>query len=724
MWFAQGFIHAQDRLWGMERTRRFFHGTLAEVVGEGGLGPDRLYRRVGLMRAARREWPHLEEEGRLVVEAYAAGVNAYLDLEYPLPIEFEILDYSPARWEPTDVTGRWKLIVYSQSMNGQIKLSRLQLLQALGPDLFAKLFPYFPADAPTIVPSAQPAGERPMAELLRLFEDAHAQAGLHESNGSNNWAADGTLTASGAPLLASDPHLAITVPSFWHVQHIEGPDFSFVGASMPGVPGVTYYGHNGHTAWSVTTAGADAQDLFLEQIREGDPPTYLYQDEWVEAKVHLEEIRVKGRTEPVVERIIETRHGPVVSGGPGGKGPAVALRWSGDETQQTFSSFIAMHASRTMDELMEAHRKWTSHTNRVLADTAGSIGYLLSGQLPVRKGGPAHFPVPGWTGQHEWVDEVPFDEMPRVVNPPNHFVNTSNNLIVSYDFPHYVAPAGNPYRAQRVAQMLTESSGITIDDFARMQGDNFNIPGERMARRVRSVEPSTDLGKKARDILAAWDGSHGRDVGGGAVYEVLRWKLYDLTLGRLRDGMPDPKPNHDSLRVHMVAVQALIEADDKALLAHEALPYDTWDQLLAEALDAAADHLSETLGSDPSRWTWGGLHAVIFRHGIGREEPAASLLNMEPVPSGGSGDTVNNTAHGGGPPFNASSIVSFRQIIDLGDVNNSVFIVPPGQSGHVASPHYADLLEDFLALRYRPLLWDWNRIEAEAESEQTLEPGA
>ncbi|MCH7706364.1 MAG: penicillin acylase family protein [Chloroflexi bacterium] len=278
MWFAQGFIHAQDRLWGMERTRRFFHGTLSEVVGEGGLGPDRLYRRVGLMRAARREWPHLEEEGRLVVEAYTAGVNAYLDLGYPLPIEFEILDYSPARWEPTDVTGRWKLIVYSQSMNGQVKLSRLQLLRALGPELFAKLFPYFPADAPTIVPSAQPAGERPMAELMRLFEEAHAQAGLYESNGSNNWAVDGTLTASGAPLLAGDPHLAITVPSFWHVQHIEGPDFGFVGASMPGVPGVTYYGHNGHTAWSVTTAGADAQDLFLEQIQEGSPwlkPEYI-----------------------------------------------------------------------------------------------------------------------------------------------------------------------------------------------------------------------------------------------------------------------------------------------------------------------------------------------------------------------------------------------------------------------------------------------------------------
>ncbi|MEE8442451.1 MAG: penicillin acylase family protein, partial [Dehalococcoidia bacterium] len=554
MWFAQGFIHAQERLWGMERVRRFFHGTLSEVIGEGGLGPDRLYRRVGLMRAARREWPQVEKEGREVVEAYVAGVNAYMDLGFPLPIEFEILGYAPARWEPTDVTGRWKLIAYTQSMNGQIKLSRLQLLKALGPKLFSKLFPYFPEDAPTIVPPGQPAGDRPMAELLKLFEEAHTRLGILDGNGSNNWAVDGTLTESGYPLLAGDPHLAIMVPSFWHVQHIEGPEFAFTGASMPGVPGVTYYGHNGFTAWSVTTAGADAQDLFLEQIKDGDPVKYLYQDNWLDATVHTEEIPVKGRAEPVVERVIETHHGPVVSGGPGQQGPAVALRWSANEVQQTFSSFVAMHSARTVEQLMEAHRQWTTHTNRVLADSAGNIGYILSGQLPIRKGGPAHLPVPGWTGEHEWTGQVPFEEMPRVLNPPGHFLNTSNNLIVSYGFPHYVAPAGAPFRAQRVVQMLSGETRFTIASFARMHADNLNIPGTRMAERIRSVQPSTDAGRTARDILAQWNGHQDRDSAGAAVYETLRWKLYESTLGRLRSLLPDPKPGHDSMRVHMFAI--------------------------------------------------------------------------------------------------------------------------------------------------------------------------
>ncbi|PKB82533.1 MAG: hypothetical protein BZY88_04130 [SAR202 cluster bacterium Io17-Chloro-G9] len=723
MWFVQGFLHAQDRLWGMERTRRFFHGTLAQIIGEGGLRPDRLYRRVGLMRAAQREWPHVEKEGRLVVEAYVAGINAYLDMELPLPIEFEVLGYSPARWEPTDVTGRWKLIAYSQSMNGQTKLGRLQLLKALGPKFFAKLFPYYPTDGPTIVPPGEPAGERPMAELLDLYEAAHAQAGISEQNGSNNWVVDGSLSATGYPLLAGDPHLAITVPSFWNVQHIQGPQFSFTGASMPGVPGVTYYGHNGHTAWSVTTAGADAQDLFLEQISDREPPQYLFQGQWLSAEVHEEKIWVKGQAEPVVEQVIETHHGPVVSGGPGRRGPAVALCWSGNEIQQTFSSFVPMHASKTVDELIEAHRQWTSHTNRVLADTAGNIGYILSGQLPVRKGGPAHVPVPGWTGEHEWESQVPFEGMPRVVNPHSHFINTSNNLIVPYNFPHYVAPAGNPTRAERVVQMLKGQTRFAIDDFARMQADNFNIPGAYMAKRVRSVEPESELGRQARDILAGWDGYHQPENAAGAVYETLRWKLFDATLGRLRAWMPEHKPSAESLRSYMTAVLGMIQSDDRELLSHEALPFDDWNVPLAEALDAAAEHLDQVLGSDPAKWTWGGLHYVNFRHGIGREEPEASLLNAGRFASGGSGETVNNTGHGGGPSFGANTVATYRQIIDLADVNNSVFIIPPGQSGHVASPHYADHLEDYLAVRYRPLLWDWARIEAEAESEQKLTPG-
>ncbi len=721
-WFAQGFIHAQERLWGMERTRRFFHGTLSEIVGDGGLEPDKLYRRVGLMRSAHREWPLIEKEGKEVILAYVEGVNSYLDLGFPLPIEFEILGYNPTKWEPTDVTGRWKLIAYSQSMSGQIKLGRWQTLNALGPRLFSRLFPFYPEDAPTMVPSGQPAGQRDLNPIIKMYEDAHSRSGLLEQNGSNSWVVDGTLTESGRPLLAGDPHLAITVPSFWHVQHIEGPDFAFAGASMPGVPGVTYYGHNHQVAWGMTTSGADAQDLFFEQIRDGSPPQYLFEDRWLNTTINTEIINIKGRKEPVIEKVLETHHGPIISGGPGKDGPAVALQWVGSGLQQTFSSFVAMHSATNIHEFIDSHKKWTSHTNKLMADTQGNIAYMLTGQLPIRRGGPAHVPVPGWTGEHEWDGEVPFEEMPRTINPSTHFSNSSNNLIVSYDFPHYIAPAGNPYRAQRVVQMLNQLQPLNAEKFGQMQSDRFNIPGYRMAQRVKSLKPTTENGTKAHKILSEWDGEHSSESIAGAIYEVLKWKLYDYTLGKLREDMPDPKPTVATLRTFTLAIQDMAERDDKGILKEGYFPFDDWDIPLLQSLEAAAEHLSNTFGEDTSGWSWGNLHTMHFRHGIGREDPAASLLNIQRFGSGGSGETVNAAGHPGGESFNTISLVTYRQILDVGNFDNSLFILPPGQSGHVGSPHYSDLLEDYKAVKYRPLLWNWERIEKEAESEQTLKP--
>lgn len=722
MWFAQGYLHALDRLWGMERTRRFYHGTLAEVVGEGGVGPDRLYRRVGLMRAARNEWPHVEKEGRSVVEAYVAGVNSYLDLGNPLPIEFDLLDYTPDHWTPEDVTGRWKLICYSQAINGQIKLGRLRMLQSLGPELFAKLFPYYPSDAPTIVPQGQPAGERPMEDILKLFESAHQISGLSEFNGSNNWAVDGTLTQSDAPLIAGDPHLAITIPSFWYAQHIEGPEFAFAGASMPGVPGVSYYGHNGHTAWSMTTAGADAQDLFLENLRDGNPPQYLFKGKWQEATVHEEKIEVKGRSDPIIEQVVETHHGPIVSGDIKSGVPHVALKWSGSEIQQTFSSFVALHSAKNLQSAIDAHQKWTSHTNKIIADDTGNIGYRLTGQLPIRNGGPAHFPVPGWTGEHEWTDTVPFDEMPEVINPAEHFLNTSNNLIAPFNYPHYVNAIGNPDRARRVAQMLSEKTSFSLDDFMDIQMDHLNGPGLRMAHRAKTVKPATSDGIITRDLLIDWDGQHDASSGGGAAYEVLLSEIFKGTLGRIAEWMPEPKPANETIQTYMNAVLGMILSDDTTLLNHEAFPFSDWNSLLEEALDNAGTFLVKELGKDPQKWQWGDLHAIQFRHGVGRTEPAGTLLNRGPFRTGGSGETVNNTRHGGAPHFRAGSTVTYRQIIDLGDVNKSVFIVPPGQSGHVASPHYSDMLDDYFNGTYRPLFWNWDDIAEASEAQQTLSP--
>lgn len=716
LWFAQGFVHAQDRLWQMEVDRRRATGTLAEIIGDDRLQTDRLSRRVGFARAARREWARADEASRAVIEPYVAGVNAYLALGGPLSIEFELLGYRPQAWTAVDVITLSKEVSYNQSIPFAMKLANLALLRSLGPETFVRLFPWYPPGAPVIVPPGEEAGPlrwelRPLLEMNQQMADIWG--------GSNNWAVDGTMTTTGRPLLASDGHLPPVVPAPYYDCHLICPEFSAIRTSPPGTPGVWGAGHNGYVAWSGTNPRVDAQDLFIEQLDGGDPPRYRFRGEWLPVQVHREEIRVKGRGEPVVEMVYETHHGPIVSGGPGEPGPALALSWVQAEPTQEFSAIVPRLSARTVTQMIEAHRQAAHNSNRVFADTSGNIGYLLSGRLPKRRGGPAHVPVPGWTGEHEWEGWVPFEEMPQSVNPPSHFVNTSNNLIARDDYPHYVS-AGPfaPYRAQRIASLLRSRAPHSLESFAAIQGDVYTIPGHRLAQRAARVEPAGQRGRHARDLLSAWDGHVRIESAAAAVYEVMLGRLSDATL-EIRDSLPEPKPAESHIRILLLGrIVEAIERDESLLL--ERLPYNSWDELLALALDAAATYLDEKCGTD--EWAWGKLHFLEFRHTLRRTERERALFTVGPFPVSGDGSTPCMTASGGGLDFRAAWSPTYRQIIDLDDVSRSVFIGVPGQSGHIASPHYADLVDDHLNLRYRPLLWDATDIEANAEGRLTLTP--
>ncbi len=717
LWFAQGFVHAQDRLWQMEVYRRRVTGTLAEFIGEDGLPNDRLRRRVGLARAAQREWAQADEASRAVIEPYIAGVNGYLALGGPLSIEFELLGYRPHAWTAVDVITLSKATGYFQSVPFTIKLANLALLRGLGPEDFVRLFPWYPAEAPVIVPPGQDAGShrwelRPLLEMMQEMADMWG--------GSNNWAVDGTMTTTGRPLLAADGHVPPVVPGETYCCHLVCPEFSAIGtSSLFSIPGVTR-GHNGYVAWCGTSSRVDAQDLFIEQMDWGDPPRYRFRDEWLPVQVHREEIRVKGQEVPVVEMVYETHHGPIVSGGPGEPGPALALSHVQREPTQHFSAVVPRHAARTVTQMIEAHRNYSINTNRVFADTSGNIGYLLSGRLPKRRGGPAHFPVPGWTGEHEWEGWIPFEEMPQSVNPPSHFVNTSNNLIVRHDYPHYIS-AGPfaPYRAQRIASLLRSQAPHTIANFAAIQGDVYTIRGLHLAQRIARVEPAGQRGRRARDLLRAWDGHVRIESAAAAVCEVMLGWLSDAILRQILDSLPEPKPAESDIRILLLGriVEAIVR--DEAFLLKR-LPYTSWDELLALALDAAAAYLDEKCGSE--EWAWGKLHFLEFRHALRRTEQERALFTVGPVPVSGDGSTPCNTGSAGSLDFRAAYAPTDRQIIDFDDVRRSVFIVAPGQSGHVASPHYADLVDDFLNMRYRPLLWDSADIEANAEGRLTLTP--
>ena len=311
--------------------------------------------------------------------------------------------------------------------------------------------------------------------------------------------------------------------------------------------------------------------------------------------------------------------------------------------------------------------------------------------------------------------------MPRDVNPKNHYLNTSNNLIVSYDFPYYINATGTPYRGQRVKELLQSNNQHNISSFAKIQMDTFSIPGLNLTKRIKNIMPNTENGKKAQNLLATWDGNLSSESY-GSIYEILRWRIQVNILNRIRDVMLGEKPAEDTLRVHMTALEYLICSDDNSIFESNIFPYTNWDDCLSKSLDEVGEFMSEKLGDDSTDWFWWNIHTILFRHGNGRKEPEASLLNVGPFKIPGSGDTICNFNHTSGPDFRATSMPSFRQIIDLSDFSKSLFIIPPGNSGDQSSPHYKDNVEKYFSGEYNPLLWNIEDIEKNTESIQTIKP--
>jgi len=723
VWFAQGFCHAQDRLWQLERTRRFARGTLSEILGEPLIPVDRYYRRLGIRRVAERDWPQLNDEARAILQAFSDGVNAAIAAMRELPPEFKVLDIKPEPWAPADSIALWKVIFLTQTADYNAKAFRATIARELGPRALAILEPEYPEAAPVACPPGSTARGLG-AELDRLIAAANQVAQLSATEGgSNNWAVDGHLSVSGKPLLAGDPHAVIQIAPVWYKNHLKTPNWEMIGVSTPGVPGILLYGHNGHVGWTVTNAVADMADLFVERF-DRSYRKYLHRGQWHEAEVRHEEIRVKGRPKPVVEDIPVTVHGPLVTGGPLGPGPALAWQWTAHGVVRTFECITAMARARDVDEFRESQREWSGPPmNRVTADDSGNIAYQLVGDVPVRAHGGANaVPAPGWSGEYDWVGFIPFDELPWAKNPARHFVCSANNRTVLAGFKYHVNLTSIPHRAWRIEELLQSKERFDIADFIAIQGDLYSRPAAVMVRWLGKVEPTAGT-RASLELLRSWNCILAPDSPAAALYEVLLQKLF----GRLfacAEGLPGAATSLGRWQLsYLPKLLRYIEENDGSLLdLNEATRGQTWSQVVLDSLGEAHDFLGQTLGADPTRWAWSKLHRQTFVHNLGRTSPYDRLFNIPPVGLGGDNTTVFNTGALYQGDFTATVGVSFRMIVDLADVTRAVWVLPPGQSGHPGSPHYRDGIQPWLNLEYHPMLWDWGQIRANQEGTLELVP--
>jgi len=728
--FAQGFVHAQDRLWHMEYDRRRAAGRWAECVGPAGVDQDILTRRLGLATSAKADYAALNAEARAVLEAYAAGINVFIQTTPALPIEYQLLGETPEPWEPWHSCAVFKVRHAMMGAFGS-KLWRLRLLKSLGAGWVDRLRTASGEDSPLMVPPGA------------TYEDVPDGIGASESltalvlglgdvdGGSNNWVLHGSRTASGKPLLAGDPHRAIDVPNVYYQNHIMCPEFDAIGYSFVGSPGITHFGHNEHVAWGVTTANSDSRDFFIEKFAPGDPSRYAFKGEWLPAKQRRETITVRG-ADPVEVEVTTTQHGPVVIGDPA-SGWALALAYASiREPNCTFDALLPMLRAQTVDELDEAKRSWVDPDNNfVMADTSGNIGYLTRGQIPVRSMENAWLPVPGWTGEHEWQGLVPFEEMPRARNPEQGFIATANQRIVGPDFPHHISlDWAPPYRAARVNARLRPLTAATPADMAVVHADTVSIPSQAFINLARAIKPQNAASSEARDRVLAWDGTMRPTDVGATLYAVWREEITAAILANplfaplaATGGVWALQPAQDvslAQRFRNVFYGLLVQRDASVLP-----PGETWESIGATALSAAVAWLTETLGADQGTWEWQRIHRTRPRHPLSATFPeAAELLDPPSVGVGGDGDTPQNgtfaclDAH----DFTITASSVTRYCFDLSDWDASGWTSPLGASGHPGSPHYADQVTAWSEQRLFPMLYTWARIEADAESRQRLAP--
>lgn len=703
LFFAQGYVHAQDRLWQMELNRRTAAGHLSEVFGERTLATDRFLRTLGLRQAAQLEWALLSEDARAALRAYAEGVNAFLGQNRSrLPLEFVLLRVHPEPWTPVDSLSFGKLMASELGGNWQTELLRAEIERRLGPEAAARLLPGELHGTPVIVPGLRRAG---------------APAGsAGAAVGSNNWVLSGRLTDTGRPYLANDPHLRAGFPSIWYANHLEGGRYRVTGFTFPGVPGVVV-GHNGAIAWGVTNANPDVQDLFVERLRPQDPSRYLFRGRWLPVRTRVEEIRVRGRREPVRWVVRSTHHGPILNGAVEGLREVVALRWTALLPTTVAEGVLRLNRARNWREFRDALRSFhVPAQNFVYADRQGNIGYQLPGRIPVRKQGDGTRPVPGWTGEYEWVGWVPYEALPSVFNPPEGWIATANNRIVPAGFPYHLGSEWSEgLRAQRIVQVLTSRPRHTLEDLKRLQFDHVSLAAQRIAPVLARVRALREAVQAVQEDFRRWDGTLSVDSRAAAVYEAFLVRAAEfLFRGRLGEDL------WQRYAARPFVMSALLHLWER--------PRDPWwgpggrDEGVLRILDRAVADLEARLGPHRSRWTWGALHRVRFAHVLLPVPLLGGWLSVGPLATPGDGWTVNQAGYSLLRPFDQTVVASMRMIVDLADWDRSVAVHTTGQSGLPAHPHRADLAPLWASGRYHPLLWSRQAVERHAASRLFLAP--
>jgi penicillin G amidase len=705
-WFAVGYLHAQDRLWQMEVQRRVAYGRIAEVFGERAFDVDRLMRTLGFGPLSGQIVARMDEDTRGALEAYSAGVNAYLATNPVLPVEFQVFRVKPDRWKPADTVAWMQVMAWDLSGNWRTELGRLRFSAKLGRENAAEILPGAPGEASTPWPDFKAL----YAEMEPVAGSILARFAPHEeARGSNSWVVSGARSTTGQPILANDPHLGLQAPALWYFAHVATPDRNVVGATLPGVPFIVL-GRNDQVAWTLTTTLSDTQDLFVERVAPDDPSSYLTPDGRARFEAREEVIRVGSEERRITVR--KTRHGPVISdavkqaGEAAPPGHVLALAWTALTPENaTARAGLRLNRARNRDELIKAVSDFHApHQNLVFADRDGRIGFVAPALVPVRhpdNEAMGRVPVPGWIAKYDWQGMIPFDQLPAIHDPESGAIVTANNRITPPGYKHFLSIDWMPaYRADRIDELLAAQPKHSVDSFKRMQADTRSRLVRELLPVALTAKPEKPAGRDAQALLKDWNGEMGRDSAAALVFAAWYRELTRLVYAdELGDMFRDSWDLRAPFMIAVMKGEARLAhwCDDVRTPAKEACA-----DRASRAFDFAAEDLRARYG-EPAGWRWGAAHPAAGDHRpFGAVPMLARIFNVAPETPG---DTYSvNVGHfyirDETRPFANRHAASLRAIYDFADLERSLFMHSTGQSGNFLSPWYANFADRWAKVEY------------------------
>ncbi len=775
LFFTQGYVHAQDRFWQMDFWRHTGSGELSKMFGKGQVETDSFLRTLGWRQTAEAELEQLSPESTAILEAYAAGVNAYLKDHKgtALSLEYAVLkllspDYQIEEWLPVHSLTWGKAMAWDLRGNLGEEIERAVLLKTLTPAQVGQLFPAYPDDRPVIVNTIGILGQTPnVASDLQLLDYANVPLDnltyntslLNDSLGpwsdgigSNSWAVSGKLTNTGMPLLANDPHLGIQMPSIWyqvamHCMPVNSDcSYEVAGFSFAGVPGVVI-GHNAKIAWGVTNVSPDVMDLYIEKVNPENPNQYEVNGKWVDFAIREEKIQVVGG-EAVNLTVRSTRHGPVISdtygplkdqGDPKDKEfkafkdragvdlppqYVIALAWTALTPSTPFEAIWGFDRAQNWEEFRQAASEFhVPAQNLLYADVDGNIGYQMPGNIPIRAKGDGSVPVPGWTDEYAWTGFIPFEELPYTFNPAEGYIVTANNRVAPRDYPYFITNDWSDFgsRSGRIVDLITKAPGkIDIAYIQKMHGDAYDENAATFAPLLLDLKPASEL-TPALDTLKGWDFQARADSTSAAVFNAF-WR--NFLKNTFNDDVPERYYPEGGSRWNLVMRNMMKNPndpfwDDKTTTDIT----ETMNDIIKKSFADGVAELQGLYGKDMSKWKWGDMHAATFRNStLGKSGVflIEDLFNRGPFPVGGGKAIVNATGWSVIDGYETNWLPSMRQIVDMSALNNSLTVHTTGQSGHAYNKHYDDMSKLWTDIKYYPMWWEQASIVNDSEGHLVL----